>query len=105
MKHLIFYSLMAVCTVVGISIAGEASATEQVQALPKVKGVVRAIDTASERIKLKHDDIPNLGMPGMTMVFYVSDPAMLQQVAVGDKVLFSAEEPGGNLTIVWIEKQ
>jgi Cu(I)/Ag(I) efflux system periplasmic protein CusF len=34
-------------------------------------------------------------MPAMTMVFQVADPAMLEQVTIGDKVKFEAEKIGG----------
>jgi hypothetical protein len=34
-------------------------------------------------------------MPGMTMVYRVKDPAMLDQVKAGEKVTFSMEKVGG----------
>ena len=40
----------------------------------------------------------------MTMVFRVKDPAMLDAVAVGDKVKFDAEKIGGNYTVTAISK-
>lgn len=105
MNKIFFYSLLAIVPMMGLAPAIPAAAYEETLTLPKVKGVVRAVDIAIQRIRLKHEDIPNLGMPGMTMAFYVSDPAMIQEVVAGDRVLFSAEEPNGNLTIVWLEKQ
>jgi Cu/Ag efflux protein CusF len=38
-------------------------------------------------------------MPGMTMVFQVKDPAMLDKVKAGDKVKFSAEKSGGAIVV------
>lgn len=75
------------------------------QALTKVKGVVRRVDVSSQQITLKHEEIPNLNMPGMTMPFYLAEPAMLTQFKAGDRVLFSADDVNGRLTIMWIEKQ
>jgi Cu/Ag efflux protein CusF len=42
-------------------------------------------------------------MPGMTMVFRVKHPAMLEQVKSGDKIRFNAEKMNGALTVVAIE--
>ena len=42
-------------------------------------------------------------MPAHTMVFQVKDPAMVEQVKVGDKVRFSAEKLGGAFTVTQIE--
>jgi Cu/Ag efflux protein CusF len=44
-------------------------------------------------------------MPGMTMVFQVTDPAMLDQVKAGDKVLFTADKVGGGYVVTKIEPQ
>ncbi|MGJ7611772.1 MULTISPECIES: copper-binding protein [unclassified Variovorax] len=69
-------------------------------ALPSVEGEVRKVDTDAKKITLKHGDIPNLEMTGMTMVFRVSDPALLTQVKPGDKVRFTAEKVDGALTVM-----
>ena len=44
-----------------------------------------------------------LGMPAMTMVFRVTDPAMLDQVKAGDKVQFEAQKLGGAFVVTRIE--
>lgn len=64
-----------------------------------VDGEVRKIDVDSKKITVKHGEIKNLEMPGMTMVFQVKDPAMLSQVKVGDKIRFAAEKSGGAIVI------
>ena len=70
-----------------------------------VIGEVRKIDDSAGKITLKHGPIKNLGMDeGMTMVFRVKDPAMLKQVAVGDKVKFEAENAEAGITITKIQK-
>jgi len=78
---------------------------EALESLPKVKGVVRKVDKSNSKITLKHEDIPNLEMPGMTMPFKVASQEMLDEVSAGDKVLFQADEVNGELTVMWIEKQ
>ena len=68
------------------------------------KGEVRKVDKDAQKITLKHGPIDNLGMPPMTMVFRVKDPAMLDQVGRGDKVNFSADNINGAYTVTHIEK-
>lgn len=69
-----------------------------------VEGQVTKIDQAQSKVTLKHGPIKNLDMDGMTMVFAVSDPAMLKVVKVGDKVRFEADRVNGRLTVTKIEK-
>lgn len=74
------------------------------QGFPIVKGLIRRIDTVNMQLSIKHDAIPNLGMPAMTMSFAVKDPSMLDGLSPGSRVLFSADEAGGVLTVIWIER-
>lgn len=60
---------------------------------------VRKVDLENKKITLKHGDIKNLGMPGMTMVFQVKDPVMLDKVKAGDKVRFKAEKSNGVIVV------
>ncbi|GAP34130.1 copper-binding protein [Piscinibacter sakaiensis] len=67
------------------------------------EGEVRRIDKEAKKITLKHGDIKNLDMPGMTMVFQVKDAALLDKVKAGDKVMFSAEKADGAIVVTAIE--
>jgi Cu(I)/Ag(I) efflux system protein CusF len=67
------------------------------------EGEVRKVDKEAKKITLKHGELKNLGMPGMTMVFQVKDPAVLDQVKVGDKVRFTAEKAEGGFAVTAIE--
>lgn len=67
-----------------------------------VDGEIRKVDTEAKKITIKHGDIKNLDMPGMTMVFQVKDPAMLDKVKAGDKVKFKAEKAGGAIVVTEI---
>ena len=62
-------------------------------------GEIRKVDKDTKRITIKHGEIKNLDMPGMTMLFQVKDPAMLDMVKPGDKVKFRAEMAGNNLVV------
>jgi Cu(I)/Ag(I) efflux system periplasmic protein CusF len=72
---------------------------------PLSTGEVRKVDTDAKKITIRHGPIENLGMPPMTMVFQVSDPALLTQVKPGDKIRFTAENSGGSYTVTRIEPQ
>jgi Cu/Ag efflux protein CusF len=66
-------------------------------------GEVRKIDMEGSKITLKHADIKNLDMPGMTMVFVVKDKAMLDKLKAGDKVKFKAINDAGKFTVTEIQ--
>ena len=68
------------------------------------EGVVRKIDTANGKITLKHGPLLNLDMPGMTMVFKVQSPDMLNNVKVGDAVKFRVENLKGTYTVTTMER-
>lgn len=67
------------------------------------EGEVRKVDLSAKKITLKHGELKNLGMPPMTMVFQVKDPALLQGVKAGDKVQFTAEDANGALTVTQLQ--
>lgn len=70
-----------------------------VRASELTDGEIRKVDLENKKITIKHGEIKNLDMPGMTMVFQVKDPAMLAKVKVGNKVKFNAEKIGGAIVV------
>jgi Cu(I)/Ag(I) efflux system protein CusF len=80
------------------------AALAQVAIQDMADGEVRKVDKEAKKITLKHGPIKNLDMPGMTMVFQVKDPALLDKLAAGDKVKFSAEDQQGALVVTAVEK-
>lgn len=74
-------------------------------AMPLVQGEVRKLDPAKGLIVLRHGDIPNLAMPGMTMGFDVADKKMLDGLKVGDKIQFQAEMLKGKATVTELKRQ
>jgi Cu(I)/Ag(I) efflux system protein CusF len=87
-------------TLAALLLAGTASANP---AAAPTDGEVRKIDLDAKKLTLKHAEIKNLDMPGMTMVFQVKDPAMLDKLKPGDKVRFTAEKINGAYTVTTIE--
>lgn len=76
------------------------------QTLPKdmADAEVRKVDKDAKKITLKHGPIKNLDMPAMTMVFQVKDAALLDKVAAGDKIKFTAEQQQGAYVVTGVEK-
>ena len=66
-------------------------------------GLVTKVDKGAGKVAIRHGPIENLGMPKMTMVFRVKEPAMLDRLKEGDKILFVAEKVGGAFTVMRFE--
>jgi Cu(I)/Ag(I) efflux system periplasmic protein CusF len=71
--------------------------------MPWTDGEVRKLDKESGKVTLKHGEIKNLEMPGMTMVFTVKDKALLDKVQVNDKVRFVVVNESGKMVITDIQ--
>jgi Cu(I)/Ag(I) efflux system protein CusF len=84
-------------------IYAEPAAAPATQTSAMSEGVVRKIDATNAKITLRHGPIANLDMPGMTMVFRVQPPELLDAVKVGDKVRFHAEDINGAFTVTAIQ--
>jgi Cu(I)/Ag(I) efflux system protein CusF len=66
-------------------------------------GEIRKVDKEAGKLTIRHGPLENLGMPAMTMVFQVADPAVLETVKGGDQVRFSADKVGGAYTVTQLE--
>jgi Cu(I)/Ag(I) efflux system protein CusF len=66
-------------------------------------GVVKAIDTATGSITLRHEAITSIGWPAMTMAFKVVAPELLTAAKIGDKVQFTLHPDGANHTVTSIK--
>ena len=75
------------------------AATGAAAAADMVDAEIRKIDLAAGKVTLKHGEIKNLDMPGMTMVFVVKDKALLDKLKAGDKVKFKAINDAGTFTV------
>ena len=91
----------AVTLITGIVMSVAAHA----QALPVINGTVTKIDTAQGKMTIRHEEIPNLDMGVMTMVFKAASPEMLTQVKVGEPIRFTADRVNGQITVVSIVKR
>lgn len=67
-------------------------------------GVVKAIDPKAPSIEIDHGDIEGL-MPAMQMEFEVTDPALLNGIAVNDQIDFTVEDHAGTMRVTAIKKR
>jgi Cu/Ag efflux protein CusF len=67
------------------------------------EGVVTKVDKDAGKVTIRHGPLENLGMPKMTMVFRVKDPAMLDRLKPGDKINFIADKVNGAFTVMQFE--
>lgn len=67
------------------------------------EGEVKKVDPDNGKVTLKHGDIKNLDMPGMTMVFTVRDKGQLTKLKPGDKVQFMVVQEGGKMVVTDIQ--
>ena len=68
-----------------------------------VKGEVLVLDKAAGKVELKHEAVPELGWPGMTMFFPVADKSQLDGLKVGDQVDFQFVQADGGPLIIRIK--
>ncbi len=67
------------------------------------KGVVNKIDAKAQKVTIKHEDLKNLDMPAMTMVFRVENPVLLEKLKEGSNIEFVAERVNGKLTVTQVK--
>lgn len=67
-------------------------------------GTVKAVDPKAPSIEIDHGDIEGL-MPAMQMEFEVSDAALLNGIAVNDRIDFTIEDRTGVMRIIAIKKK
>lgn len=89
--------VLAQATDHGKAHAANAAATETID------GEIKKVDKSAKKLTIKHGEIKSLEMPGMTMVFQVKDPAMLDQVKAGDKVRFKTEKGNGGFVVTELQ--
>ena len=97
-KHIIFAAMLAVAA---IASPMTAMADEE---LPKIMGEVKKVKAKSGKITIKHEPIPNLDMPGMSMVFRIDEGVDITPYKKGDTVEFTVVERDGKMVILSIAK-
>lgn len=99
--------MVTICTVLSMqayAISPDLSNTSTVEE-NLTKAVVKKIDRENGKITLKHEDIKNLDMPGMTMVFKAKDVSSLENLKEGDSVDAQLDKENGSFIVKKIIKK
>jgi Cu/Ag efflux protein CusF len=68
-----------------------------------VKGTVEKVDKRGKKITIAHEELKDLEMPAMTMVFRTADDALLETLEEGSQIEFVAERIDGKLTVTKVK--
>lgn len=66
------------------------------------KGTVKKLDAKAGKVTIIHEELVDLQMPAMTMVFR-ADEEMIAKMAEGQVIEFLADRVNGKLTVVEIK--
>jgi len=107
-----FAFLGAACSQEAAAPAQKADMAEMDMAAPAAtagpiegEGVVIAVDAAAGTVSLDHEPIAAINWPSMSMQFTAEDPAMLQGLAVGDRVTFELKSATESTMLTAVQKQ
>ena len=67
------------------------------------KGVVKKVDEQQMKVTIKHEELKNLDMSAMTMVFAIGDATILEKLKVGEEIEFVADRVNGRLTVTEVK--
>jgi Cu/Ag efflux protein CusF len=85
------------------AVTGASAAASADQADVLTAGEITRVDARTGKLTIRHEEIKNLDMPPMTMVFALAASAQPATFKPGDKVLFHAEDKEGSLIITRIQ--
>lgn len=71
--------------------------SQQQDAKGYTNGQVKKVNTETNQITIRHEEIKSLDMPPMTMVYIAKNKSMLQGIKPGDQIKFTAMSNGGKL--------
>jgi Cu/Ag efflux protein CusF len=88
--------IKSLALVAGIAISATAALAEEVV---WTKGEVVKVDLAQSKVTVKHEEIKNLDMPGMTMVFFAPEKSVIEGLKQGDKKEFEFGDMNGRMIV------
>lgn len=82
---------------------GESAIGLPTAGIDSTEGEITRIDKDTGQVFIKHGDMRKIGLLAMLMVFNIRDVSMLDRVTVGDKVRFTVERNGAQLTVTHLD--
>ena len=67
------------------------------------KGKVKKLDEKAGKVTIIHEDLKNLDMPGMTMVFRIGEGVDAAKLKEGADIEFVADRVNGKITVTEIK--
>ena len=86
-----------------LALASAALITPAIAQQAQSSGEVRRVDAVQGKIVIKHDAIPDLDLPAMSLAYH-AQPELLKDIKPGDKVKFTAQRENDRYVIVKIGK-
>ena len=93
----------AMVTLAAIPTVAHAQMDKKMDMSQMTDGEIRKVDKEAGKVTIKHGEIKNLEMPGMTMVFTAKEKSLLDKVQAGDKVKFAVINDGGKMVVTDIQ--
>lgn len=88
---------LAFAATLALAMAATASAAEF------TKGKVKRLDEKAGKVTIIHEDLKNLEMPAMTMVFRIGDGVDAAKLKEGTDIEFAADRVKGKLTVTEVK--
>ncbi len=93
----------SIAAALAIAVAFTTGAAAQPAQVGTAIGEVRRIDLDANKVTVAHEPIEAFNMRAMTMVLQAPERALIDKLAVGDKVKFTVARNGGAFTVQAIE--
>jgi len=92
-------------TMISLLLAGSIAMISLPASAQMADGRVVKVDRSAGKITIKHGPLKKFDMDeGMTMVYRVQNPAVLETVKAGDKIKFDADRIDGQFTVTRIQR-
>lgn len=88
---------LAVAATLTLAVAGTAFAAEF------TKGKIKKLDEKAGKVTIIHEELKNLEMPAMTMVFKIGDGVDAARLKEGSDIEFVADRVNGKLTVTEVK--
>ncbi|MEE4237707.1 MAG: copper-binding protein [Anderseniella sp.] len=88
--------LKSLALVAGIALSATTALAEEAV---WTKGEVVKVDLAQSKITVKHEEIKNLDMPSMTMVFFAPEKSVIEGLKEGDTKEFEFGDMNGRMIV------
>ena len=102
-KHALAATAVTLATMIGLPGMAYAqmdhSKMDATQMASMTDGEIRKVDKEAGKVTIKHGEIKNLDMPGMTMIFTAKEKSLLDKIQTGDKVKFAVINEGGKMVV------